>query len=125
MKGKQPALIPASLHGLAVASLREARWPDLTGGCAPETGHLADSMPEAGGEEYSLLCILLGVLLGILLCILLCILLYSALCSASALHVALHSAMLFALLCILLCTLPCFLFCLLLENSSKIVPKID
>ena len=22
-----------------------ARWPDLTGGCAPETGHLADSMP--------------------------------------------------------------------------------
>ena len=23
-----------------------ARWPDLTGGCAPETGHLADSMLE-------------------------------------------------------------------------------
>ena len=24
----------------------KARWPDLTGGCAPETGHLADSMLE-------------------------------------------------------------------------------
>ena len=47
VKSKQPGLIPASLHGLAVASLTEARWPDLTGGCAPEAGHLADSMPEA------------------------------------------------------------------------------
>ena len=54
VKSKQPAFIPASLHGLAVASLTEARWPDLTGASAPETGHLADSMPEAGVEEYSL-----------------------------------------------------------------------
>ena len=33
------------------AAFAEARWQDLTGGCAPETGHLADSMPEAEAEE--------------------------------------------------------------------------
>ena len=47
VKSKQPVLISASLHGLAVASLTEARWPDLTGGCAPEAGHLADCKLEA------------------------------------------------------------------------------
>ena len=42
----------ASLH---CCSLTEARWPDLTGASAPETGHLADSMPEAGVQEAEII----------------------------------------------------------------------
>ena len=44
VKSKQPGHKP--LRSTAAHELI-ARWPDLTGGCAPETGHLADSMPEA------------------------------------------------------------------------------
>ena len=41
-----PALHIPSVTAAAFAD-KSARWPDLTGGCAPEAGHLADSMPEA------------------------------------------------------------------------------
>ena len=48
---EQPLACP--LRSTAAHELN-ARWPDLTRGCAPEAGHLADSMPEAEVEEQGL-----------------------------------------------------------------------
>ena len=38
-ESKQPGYIPASLHGRAVASLKEARWPDPRGARPSAAGH--------------------------------------------------------------------------------------